>query len=55
MFFQPLSAENGTFFQPDVEFIYKISAFKVRDSETTIRRCRETRAVARAHAGTHAN
>ena len=28
MFFQPLSAENGTFFQPEVEFIYKIPAFK---------------------------
>ena len=29
MFFQPLSAENGTFFQSEVvEFIYKIPAFK---------------------------
>ena len=28
MFFQPLSAENGTFFQTEVEFIYKIAAFK---------------------------
>ena len=28
MFFQPLSVENGTFFQPEVEFTYKIPAFK---------------------------
>ena len=28
MFFQPLSAENGTFFQPEVEFTYKIPAFE---------------------------
>ena len=35
MFFQPLSAENaGTFFQPEVEFTYKIPA--LTDSETTI-------------------
>ena len=24
VFFQPLSAENDTFFQPEVKFIYKI-------------------------------
>ena len=26
--FQPLTAENGTFLQPEVKFIYKIPAFK---------------------------